>query len=65
MSEFYDKTKPPDIEMDASGVKLGTALLQTRSGMSCSRDEAPDHSILRPIAFVSKSLSSIENDMAT
>ena len=43
-----------------SGVGLGAALLQTRHGTSCPRDKAPDNSILRPIAFVGKSLSSTE-----
>ena len=56
--KFYYKTKPLHIEMNASG--LGAALLQTRSGTSCPKDEAPDNSILRPIAFMSKSLSSME-----
>ena len=39
-----------------SGVSLGAALLETRSNTSCHKDEAPDNSILRPIAFDSKSL---------
>ena len=39
--------------MDASGVGLGDALLQTRSGTSCPRDKASDNSILSPITFVS------------
>ena len=58
--KFYDESKPLNIETDASGVKLGAALLQTRSGTSCPRDEAPNNSILRPIASTSKSLSSAE-----
>ena len=32
-------------------------MLQTRSNTSCPMDEAPDNSLLRLIAFVSKSLS--------
>ena len=55
--KFYDETKPLYIEKDASRVGLGTALLQTRSTNSCHRDEVPDNSILRPIAFASKSLT--------
>ena len=43
--------------MDASGVGLGATLLQTRSNTSFPRDEAPDNSTLRPIAFASKSLT--------
>ena len=57
--KFYDDTKPLYIEVDACGVGLGeAALLKTRSGISCPRDEAPDNSILSPIAFVRKSLAS-------
>ena len=39
------------------GVGFGAALLQTRDNMSCHIDEVPDNSILRPIAFASKSLT--------
>ena len=52
------------IEMDASGVGLGTTLLQTRNNTSCARDKSPDNSILRPIAFTSKSLTGAEKDTA-
>ena len=48
------------IEVDTSRVGLGAALLRTRSGTSCPRDEVSDNSILRPIAFVSKRLSSTD-----
>ena len=58
--KFYNESQPLYLETDASGVGLGAALLQTRKGTSCPRDEAPDNSILRPIAFMSKSLSSAE-----
>ena len=58
--KFYDKTKPLYLEMDASGIGLGTALLQTRDGTTCPEDIAPDNIILRPIAFASKSLTSSE-----
>ena len=47
----YDKTQPLYIETDASGFRLGAALLQTRSGTSCPRDKAPGNSILRPICL--------------
>ena len=43
-----------------SGAGLGAALLQTRSNTSCHRNEVPDNSILRPIAFTSKSLTGTE-----
>ena len=58
--KFYDEMKPLYIETDASGVGLGASILQTREGMSCLRDEAPDNSILRPIIFIRKSLSAAE-----
>ena len=57
---FDDEIKPLYIETDASGVGLGAAQLQARSGTNCSKDEAPDNSILRPIIFVSKGLSSMD-----
>ena len=46
--------------MDAFGIGLGTALLQTRDGTTCPKDITPDSTILRPIAFASKSLTSAE-----
>ena len=57
---FYYETKLLYIETGASKVELGATLLQTRSSTSCPRDEAPNNSILRPIAFLSKSLCSME-----
>ena len=63
--KFYYETKPLYIETYASGVGLRAALLQTRSSTSCPRDETADNNILRPIAFVNKSLSSMEKDTAT
>ena len=58
--EFYNETQPLYLEADASGMRLRASLLQTRSNTSCSRDKAPESSILRPTAFESKSLSSAE-----
>ena len=57
---FYNETKPLYIETDMSQVGLGANLLQTRHNMSCHRDVMPDNSILRPIAFTSKSLNGAE-----
>ena len=37
--KFYDETRSLYIETDASGVGLGTVLIQTRSNTSCHRDE--------------------------
>ena len=54
----YDETKLLYIESDASGVGLGAIIsLQTRGNTSCHRDEVPDNSTLRPIAFSSKSFT--------
>ena len=58
--KFYDETKPLYLEIDASGIGLGTTLLQTRDGTTCPKDTAPDNTILRPITFESKSLTSAE-----
>ena len=58
--KFYDESQSLYLETYASGIRLGAALLQTRSGTSCPRDKAPDSSILRPIAFASISLSSAD-----
>ena len=60
MHEIYYETKPLYIEIDVSGVVLRAILLQTRSNTSCPKDEAPDNSTLRPIAFASKSLTGAE-----
>ena len=59
--KFYEETKPLYIETDASGIALRAALLQTRGNTSCLMDGVPDNSILRPIAFASKILTSMEN----
>ena len=58
--KFYDDTKPLYPETDASGVSRGVALLQLRDNTNCPKDTAPDNTILCPIAFVSKSLTSAE-----
>ena len=61
MDEIYDKTQLLYIDTDASGIWLGAALLQTWDGTKCPRGIAPDNSILRLIAFASKSLTSTES----
>ena len=53
--KFYYETTHLYLEMDAFGIGLGTSLLQTRDGTICPEDIAPDNTILRPIAFASKS----------
>ena len=54
--KFYDETKPLNLNTDVSGVGLRAGLLQTRNGISCPRDMAPDSNILRPIALANKSI---------
>ena len=63
--KLYDETKPLYIETDASEVGLDAALLQTRSNTSFPRNKVPHNSILRPIAFASKSLTGMEKNTAT
>ena len=53
-TKFYDESKPLYLKIDASGVGLDTALLQTRDGTTCPKDIAPDNIILRPMAFARK-----------
>ena len=57
---IYDKNQQPYLETDTSGVGLGAARLQARNSTNCPRDKALNNSILRCIAFVSKSLISAE-----
>ena len=58
--KFYDETKTLYLETDATKVGLGAILLQTRDGMTCPKCSTPDNTILQPIAFVSKSLTSAD-----
>ena len=58
--KFYDKNKPLYLETDALEIGLGAALLQIRDGATCPMDIEPDNTILRPIIFASKSLTSME-----
>ena len=51
--KFYNET-------DASGIALSASLLQTRNGISCPNDSAPDDTILQPIVLVSQSLTNAE-----
>ena len=63
--KFCDETKMLYTETNASGVGLEAALLHTRHGTSCPKDEVPDNSILILIVFMSKNLASAEKDAAT
>ena len=58
--KFYDGTKPLYLETYSSGIGLCITLLQTIDGKICPKDTAPDNTILRPITFASKSLTSGE-----
>ena len=52
--------KPQYLETDASEVGLRAWLLQTRDGINCCRNKAPDSNILRPIHFAAKRISAAE-----
>ena len=59
--KVYVETKPLYLETDVFGIRLDTALLQTRDGTTCLKYIAPDNTVLRPITFASKSLASAEH----
>ena len=44
--KFYDETKSLYLETDASGIGLSATLLQTRDGMTCMKESAPNNTIL-------------------
>ena len=56
----YDETETLYLETDTLAVNLGAGLLQERDRMNCLEDTAPDNTKLRPIAFASNSLFSVE-----
>ena len=62
--KFYDETKPLYKDTNVSGVALGATLLQTRSNTSCHKDEAPNTSLFRLIAFARKCPTRVEKDTA-
>ena len=58
--EFYNASWPLYLETDASGIGLGTRLLQLRDGLSCGHNDTTDNIIPHPIAFASKGLLNVE-----
>ena len=56
--KFYDMAKTLCLETSASGISLGAGLFQVRDVMNCRHNETPDKTLLCPVAFASKSLSS-------
>ena len=58
--KLYDNSKPLYLEIDASGIGLGAALLQLHDNMVCQKGVAPQNIALCPIAFTSKSLTDAE-----
>ena len=58
--KFYNVARSLYLETDTPGISLGAELLQVRYGMKCRHDETPDDTILDPMAFASKSLSSAQ-----
>ena len=62
--KLYDETKALFLETDASGIGLGTSLLQTRNGTTCPRATAPENNTLRPISFATKAYPIQRRDTA-
>ena len=58
--KFYDANRPLYLETDTFGISLGARLLQVSDGMDCGCDKISNNVILQPIAFTSKSFSSVE-----
>ena len=59
---FYDSELPLYMEMDASKVGLGAALLQPQENYEYSDQDTPPTEDLRPVAYASKSLTSAESN---
>ena len=58
--KFSDDTKLLYLEMDATRIGLGAALLQLYDNTICQKGMEPGNIILHPIAFESKSLTGAE-----
>ena len=52
--KFHNEPNPLYLETAASGVGLGSSLLQKRNGTSCPRDAAPGNNILWPLHLQAK-----------
>ena len=57
---FYNKKEQLYLGTDASGIVLGARHQHVRDRMWFPRNQAPDNSTLWPVAFTSKSLTSME-----
>ena len=55
--KFYGAPQVLYLETDASGIGLSAGLLLIRESMNCTCDKTLNITILRPIAFASKSMS--------
>ena len=58
--KFYDVSKLLYLEIDAFSIGPGAGLLQVRDSINCRQDKVLGNTALHPIAFESKSLSSME-----
>ena len=57
--KYFDENESLYLKTDALG-GLRAGLLQVRDKMNCPKDTTPDNTVLRPIAFTDKNLSSAQ-----
>ena len=65
MHEIIYASKPLYLEIDASGIDLGTCLLQMQEGKNCRCEEVPNNVALCLIAFTHKSFPAQSDNTAT
>ena len=63
--KFYNVLRPLYLEIDASGIGLGTGFLQVKDGMNCGHNEIPGNAKLQSAAFTRKTLSSGDDTTVT
>ena len=56
--KLYNVKKSLYLEIDANQIGLGTELPQVGDDMNFKQDKVPNNTILQPIAFASKNVSS-------